>query len=157
MSDNLDLQTSLTGMMATRPLPIIRQTAVDVISLLSKPNSTIETISRTILHDQAFTARVLKIANSAYYRRDNEKITNVIQAMLRMGYNTVREMAIAAEFAELVQRRLPSGVNLRRLLAKAVVAAHQARVLGHVMRLPEIDTLFLRALLESLGELAMAI
>jgi HD-like signal output (HDOD) protein len=157
MPETFDLQAALARSMAVRPFPIIRQTAVQVISLLSKPNSKLETIASTILHDQAFSARVLKLANSAYYRRGDEKITTVSQALLRTGYNTVRELAIAAEFAELVQRRLPEGVSLHRLLAKAVVAAHQASAMAPAVSLPENEALFTNALLETLGEFATAV
>jgi HD-like signal output (HDOD) protein len=157
MADTFDWQASLARSMAIRPFPVIRQTAVKVISLLSKPDSKLETIASTILHDQAFSARVLKMANSAYYRRGDEKITTVSQALLRTGYNTVRELAIAAEFAELVQRRLPEGVNLHRVLAKAVVAAHQATALASAVNLPQNETFFTNALLETLGEFATAV
>jgi HD-like signal output (HDOD) protein len=156
MTNVTELHSSLKTIVAQHPLPIIRQTAAQVISLLSDPFSNITTIANSILQDQAFTARVLKIANSAYYRRHGEKITTVTQALLRMGFTTLRDIAIAAEFTELVQKRLPPGVNLRRLLAKAVVAAHQASTVGQAAHLPQAEALFTSALLESLGELTLA-
>ena len=156
MADSTELRTALSKALAEHPLPIIRQTAAQVISLLSNPFSNIPTIANAILQDQAFTARVLKIANSVYYHREGEKITTVTQALLRTGFTTLRDIAVAAEFAELVQKRLPPGVNLRRLLAKAVVAAHQASTVGQAARLPEAEALFTSALMESLGEFALA-
>ena len=125
-SNSTDLRTSLATILAGRPLPIIRQTAVKVIALLSSPLTKVDSIANAILHDQAFTARVLKVANSVFYQRRNEKITSLSQAILRTGYDTIRDIAIATEFAELVQKRLPQTVSLRRLLAKTFVAGHQA-------------------------------
>jgi hypothetical protein len=155
-SESPDIRASLKVILAGRSLPIIRQTAAQVISLLSNPNSSVETIAKTILHDQAFTARALNVANSAYYRRKSEKITNVSQAIAMMGFNTLRDIGVAAEFAELVQKRLPNAVNLRRLLAKAFVAGHQATTLGQAIRLPDAEGLFTSALLETVGEFALA-
>ena len=155
-ADTTDLRTSLTTILAGRPLPIIRQTAVKVIALLSSPLSKVDAIANAILHDQAFTARVLKVANSVFYQRRNEKITSLSQAILRTGYDTIRDIAIATEFAELVQKRLPQTVSLRRLLAKTFVAGHQACALAEAGRLPEAQALFTNVLLESLGEFALA-
>jgi hypothetical protein len=155
-SNPSELRASLTTILAGRPLPIIRVTAVKVISLLSSPLSKLDAIANAILHDQAFTARVLKVANSVFYQRRNEKITSLSQAIMRTGYDTIRDIAIATEFADLVQKRLPQTVSLRRLLAKTFVAGHQACTLAEARRLPDAQMLFTNVLLESLGEFALA-
>jgi len=156
MTESSDLRVSLTTILAGRPLPIIRQAAAWVLALLSDSNTKIETLADSILHDEAFTARVLHVANSAYYRRQKEPVTTVTQAIAMTGLNNLRDIAIAAEFSELVQKRLPTTVNLHRLLAKAFVAGHQANALGQAIRRSEAEALFTSALLESLGEFVMA-
>jgi hypothetical protein len=55
-----------------------------------------------------------------------------------------------------VQKRLPSGVNLRCLLAKTTVATHQAAALAQKMCLPA-EAVYTSTLLESLGEFALAV
>ena len=156
MNDSVTLSSSLQTKLKGQHLPVIRQTAAQVISMLSHPSSNIQSIANLILRDQAFTARVLKVANSAYYRRTAEKITTISRAIIQIGSITLRDIAIAAEFAEFAQKRLPTTVNLRRLLAKAVVAGQEATALGHAVRLPEAEALFTSALMESLGEFALA-
>jgi HD-like signal output (HDOD) protein len=156
MADASEVRAALTSALNGRSLPIIRQTSAQVIAQLSNPNTNVNKIADTILHDQAFTARVLKVANSAYYQRRNEKITSIAQAVMRTGYNTIRDIALAAEFAELIQKRLPNTVSLRRLLAKAFVAGHQASAVAQAAQLPEAESLFTSGLLESMGEFAMA-
>jgi HD-like signal output (HDOD) protein len=150
------LVSSLTTKLTSQHLPVIRQTSAQIITLLSSPNTDIQAIARTILKDLAFTARVLRLANSPYYRRRAEKITTITQAILQVGYTTLRDIAIAAEFADLAQKHLPTSVNLRRLLAKAFVAAQQASALGQAISLADAEALFTSALLESLGEFALA-
>ena len=156
MLESTALASSLREKLSSQHLPIIRQTSVQLINLLSSPTSDIHKIARTILQDLAFTARVLTIANSAYYRRSAEKTTTITQAILQVGFTSLRDIAIAAEFADLAQKLLPTTVNLRRLLAKAFVAAQQASVLGQAIQLPDAEALFTSTLLESLGEFAMA-
>src|SRR5512132_2755821 len=154
--DPCDLRSLLAKTLAGRPLPIIRQTAVKVIALLSNPDTKVDAIANAILHDQAFTARVLKVANSVFYQKRDGKITSLSQAIMRTGYDTIRDIAIATEFADLVQKRLPQTVSLRRLLAKTFVAGQQACALGEARHLPDSQALFTNVLLESLGEFALA-
>jgi HD-like signal output (HDOD) protein len=156
MPEAASLGAELTAKLATHHLPVIRQTAAEIISLLSSPHSDIQTIARTILKNLAFTARVLAVANSAYYRRRAEKITTITQAILQVGYTTLRDIAIAAEFAEFSQKGPATTLNLRRLLAKAFVAAQQAGAIGRKIHLQEAEALFTSTLLESLGEFALA-
>jgi HD-like signal output (HDOD) protein len=156
MHDSATLCSSLTAKLAGHHLPVIRQTSAKVIALLSSKNTDIETIAAAIRQDQAFMARILSVANSAYYRRRGEKITTIARAIMQIGYATTRDIAIAAEYVEATHRRVGASVDLRRLLAKAFVAAHQATALGQAGRLPDPDVLFTNTLLESLGEVALA-
>jgi eukaryotic-like serine/threonine-protein kinase len=156
MSEPAGLSSELSAKLATHHLPVIRQTAAEIISLLSSPHSDIQTIARTILKNLAFTARVLAVANSAYYRRRTEKISTITQAILQVGFSTLRDIAIAAEFAEFSQKGSSTTLNLRRLLAKAFVAAQQASAIGREIKLQEAEALFTSTLLESLGEFALA-
>lgn len=148
--------TTLAAKLKGHSLPVIRQTSARIIALLSNPSSTAGTIADLILRDQAFTARVLKVANSAFYRRRTEKITTITGAIALIGFTTLRDISLAAEFAEFAQKKLPTTVNLRRVLAKALVAANQATALGRAVKLPDTEALFTSALLESLGEFALA-
>jgi HD-like signal output (HDOD) protein len=156
MSDAAHICSMLTARLAGHNLPVIRQTSANVIALLSSKHSDVETIADAIRKDQSFMARILNVANSAYYRRRGDKITTITRAILQIGYATTRDIALAAEYVEFAHKRHATGVNLHRLLAKAFVAAHQASALAGAVRLPDPEMLFTSALLESLGEFALA-
>jgi HD-like signal output (HDOD) protein len=156
MPDAAALCSTLTAKLVGHNLPVIRQTSAKVIALLSSKNSDVEIIADAIRKDQSFMARILNVANSAYYRRRGDKITTITRAILQIGYATTRDIALAAEYVEFAHKRQATGVNLHRLLAKAFVAAHQASALGEAGHLPDPEMLFTCALLESLGEFALA-
>ena len=136
--------------------PVLRQTVSRLIVLLSEPETSSRSIADTISEDQAMSARILKVANSSYYRWITERVSTIHTAVVRIGYMPLRDIVITADLAEFVQTRMPAGIELPRLLAKAVVAAHLAGAFGHSLRLPEQESLYASALLESLGELALA-
>jgi hypothetical protein len=156
MSDSTSFVSELTEKLAGH-LPIIRETSAMLISQLSSTGTDVDDIVKTIRRDQAFVARVLVIANSPYYHRSPEKITTIKAAILRIGYDVIRDIAIAAEFVELVHRSAESAPRLGRLLARAFVAAHQTISLCDEIGLRDSETLFTTALLESLGEVALAV
>jgi HD-like signal output (HDOD) protein len=55
-------------------LPTLPHVATKVIELVSDPNSSAGDLQKVILRDQALTARVLKIANSALFGRQGKDI-----------------------------------------------------------------------------------
>lgn len=156
MFNSPDLVSQLTEKLSGH-LPVIRETSAMLISQLSSTGTEVDVIVKTIRRDQAFVARVLVIANSPYYHRSPGKITTIKAAILRIGYDVIRDIAIAAEFVELVHQSAESAPRLGRLLARAFVAAHQTISLCEEIGLPDSETLFTTALLESLGEVALAV
>jgi HD-like signal output (HDOD) protein len=142
--------------LAQQQLPVLRKTVARIVSLASNFKSDVGELAQTILQDQSFTARVLAVANSPYYRGGTEPITTITRAIVQIGYTTLRDIAIAAEFTEMAQKRLPQGINLQRLLAKALVAAQQAKALGEAIGIPEAEELFTSTLLQNIGEFSLA-
>jgi len=139
-------------------LPFIRETSVKLITQLSSASTDVDAIVHTIRRDQIFATRVLAIANSAYYCRSAEKITTVKKAILLIGHDIIRDVAIAAEFVELTHKGgAHKSPQLGRLLARAFVAAHQSTSVCDAIALRDSETLFTSALLESLGEVALSI
>ncbi|MEP6600433.1 MAG: HDOD domain-containing protein [Nitrospirota bacterium] len=139
----------------TEKIPVIRTTSLRLIELLGSMLTPVEMVTETILRDQGFTAQILKLANSAYFSR-GKTISNVSKAVVNIGYSGLRDITLTVEYADLVQRRLPKRVQLGRILAKAFVAARWASAIGQEAQLQGNETLFTAALLESLGDLAVA-
>ena len=139
----------------TEKIPVIRTTSLRLIQLLGSLQTPVQRIADTILRDQGFTAQILKLANSAYFSR-GKTIDNISKAITNIGYASLRDIALSVEYADLVQKRLPKRVQLRRILAKAFVAARWASAIGQESRLQGTESLFTSALLESLGDLAVA-
>lgn len=138
-------------------LPILRQSAARVMTLASSHETEVNALAHTILQDQPFTARLLKLANSFYYNRSPKRpVLSVTRAVMLVGYSALRDLSLASEFAEFAQRRMPEGVNLPHIIAKAFIAANQASDLGKALGLPNAEMLFTSALLRSIGELALA-
>lgn len=139
-----------------RQLPVLRKTVSRIVDLASTMKSNIGQLAQTILQDQSFTAKVLAVANSPHYKHNPEPITTITRAIIQIGYTTLRDIAVAAEFTEMVQRRLPHGINLHSLLAKAFVAAHQAKRVSEALHASHAEQIFTHTLLRNIGDFALA-
>src|SRR5205823_10631889 len=138
-------------------VPVIRETSVKLITQLSSATTEVDAIVHTIRRDQTFVIRLLAIANSPYYSRSPEKITTIKRAILQIGYDIIRDIAIAAEFVELAHAHVGTAPRLGRLLARAFVAAHQATAPCEACTMPDSEALITTALMETLSEVALTV
>ena len=140
-----------------RPLPILRKTVGRVVGMASRLQTDIGELSQTILQDQSFSAKILGVANGVYYRNRSDPIITVSRAIMQVGYHTIRDIAVAAEFVDMAQERLPEGVDIQGPLAKALLAAHQAKALAEAAGLPEAEGVFATCHLQNIGDFALAL
>lgn len=75
-------------------LPPIPAVILESMSLLNDPSSTVRKIQEQILLDQALTAFILKVANSALYGLRKE-VSTISYAINLMGYNTTKSILTA--------------------------------------------------------------
>ncbi|MCD6216397.1 HDOD domain-containing protein [bacterium] len=70
------------------PLPIVVTRAIQVIN---DPDSSAKELTDLIIHDQVLAAKILKVANSAYYGLPS-KISNLNRAITLIGFDEVKRM-----------------------------------------------------------------
>ena len=75
-------------------LPTLPTVVSKMIELVDNPKTSAASLARLISTDQSLTARILKLANSAYYGFPRE-ISTVNMAIVVMGFNAVRDMGLS--------------------------------------------------------------
>ena len=110
-----------------------------VKQLLDDPDTHLASATKLVLADPLFSARTVAIANSAAYNRTGTKINNVTTAVMRLGFGTLRSLAIS-----LIVRQMNSGISDPAIRQKSVeLWEHTACVaaLAHVIarRMTRID------------------
>lgn len=84
-------------------IPAVPMVAVRILRLIDDPKTMVEDLQRAIMADQALAARVLKIANSAFYGvRHN--VDTVSEAITIMGFNTIRNLTLAVATRDVYKR-----------------------------------------------------
>ncbi|MBM3302056.1 MAG: HDOD domain-containing protein, partial [Deltaproteobacteria bacterium] len=123
--DNLRLSISKIKDLPTVPLVLTK-----ILDLVEDQNSTIQELERAILSDQSITAKVLRLANSAFYGFPR-KITTISKAIILIGFNSVKNIAIGVSVFEAFQRGNRKGAGeIESAWAHAVEVAFGAKMLA---------------------------
>jgi HD-like signal output (HDOD) protein len=69
--------------------------------VLQSPDTKTEDVVRILSSEPALAARLLRMANSAEFRRVDQNITDLKTAVARMGFNMVRSVAVAFAMRQL--------------------------------------------------------
>lgn len=127
---------------------LFRQTNQDSFSSLAD-------VSRTIAADQGLTARILKLANSAFYGLQSE-VGSVDRAVAMLGLKEVRTLILSVGVSSLAKNIKKSGLlDLKAYWRHQLLTACCAKALAEDMNIAPED-MFTIGLLHDLGHLVTA-
>lgn len=90
---------------AVNDLPALPHVATRVMELTEDPNSTAQDINAVLNQDQGMTAKVLRMANSAFYGFPR-RIATVTDATVYLGFKTVRSIVMAASVSDILSQEI---------------------------------------------------
>jgi len=76
-----------------KELPTLPTVVAQVMMTMNEPTSSARDLERLIANDQSIAARLLKLANSAFYGLPG-KVTSLGRAITLLGFNTVRSLVL---------------------------------------------------------------
>lgn len=138
-------------------LPSLPLVVTQVLKLTADPDSTPEDLNQVITTDQNLTAKVLRLANSAYYGFAR-RIGTVTEAVILLGFNTIRNLVMAASMSPFLEREV-AGYALARgeLWHHSLVSAMAARLLAREVRYRPHEQAFVAGLLHDIGKVILSI
>ena len=116
-------------------IPSLPVVASRILQIIADEASSLEELKKIISLDQSFTARLLRVANSPYYRASN-KIDDVTDAITRIGFTTVQALVFAVSLKDLHRKadktdRLLWEHNLAVSVASSLISREAKSALGH--------------------------
>jgi len=119
--------------------------------------SPIEEIAETIEGDQGLTAKILRLANSAFYGLQAQ-VTNVSRAISVLGLNEIKSIVVAVGVAAMGKnKKPPETFDLTAYWSHQLRVGMAAKRLASLVHLDNPDDLFTSGLLHDLGKLLIAI
>jgi len=140
-------------------LPSLPGIAVRVQQVLEDPRAARTQIAQVIGADAALAARILRLANSAFLNPSSQQITDLKQAVTRLGHQLVRCTAVSFS---LQQMELGTGEaefrpHIRELWRKGTLVASIAYVLARETRAAKPDEALMTGLMHNIGHLYITV
>lgn len=82
-------------------LPAFPEAVLRIQRALQSPDTSTDDVVRILGSEPGLAARLLRIANSAEFRRMDQDVTDLRKAVSRMGFNMVRSVAVAFAMRQL--------------------------------------------------------
>ncbi|MCC6319787.1 MAG: HDOD domain-containing protein [Gemmatimonadaceae bacterium] len=133
--------------------PAIATDALEALKAVPDDDASLQRLANIVLREYALTLKVLRTANSAYYKRGGATVQSAAHAMLLLGARTVRHLAASLLVFDHYRKRSP---GLRELMLMSMITANHARELAMLRRLPDPEEAHLAGMFRNLGEVLVA-
>lgn len=136
-----------------RSMPSLSPAVTQIIDLANDINATPRDLTEIIKTDPALTTKILNLVNSSYFSMPN-KVASVTRAIVLLGFNTIKNIALSAEFVKLKDsnprnKKFNYTELWKHMLSVGVVAKSIARETGQPRE--NIEEYFITGLIHDLG------
>jgi HD-like signal output (HDOD) protein len=139
-----------------KDMPSLSTTMSKVLEVCNNPHTSSADLNRVIALDPVLVGRVLKLINSAYYGLE-QQVTNLVRAVIMLGINTVKNLALSSAIMDSFNPREFQGLNTegywRHSLCVGVAAKLIARKRGIDSRM--LEEYFTAGLLHDIGKIPL--
>ncbi|MBI1369002.1 MAG: HDOD domain-containing protein [Planctomycetes bacterium] len=145
-------QQAINAVMAeVSQIATLPEITVKIIETVEDPDASAEDLHKIIANDPALCARVLKVVNSAFYGLPGQ-IGSINRAIVLLGLNAVKNIAIAASLAKLFRGgRLCADFSAKDLWTHSIGVAAGVKLLVERLKVNVLDEAFLSGLMHDIG------
>ncbi len=131
--------------------------SVNRIRMMSASEETeVTELANEIGKDANLTTKLLRVANSPYYARNNMKVGVASRAVVMLGFETVRNITLAMKVIDSFQFKHPQ-INMNSLLVKSYLSAGFVREVAIKSESADAEESYTCGLLHNLGEIVVAV
>jgi HD-GYP domain-containing protein (c-di-GMP phosphodiesterase class II) len=135
--------------------PVMPQVVQDLQDVVNQPNPTADMLAAVIEREPVISLRLVSISNSPVYRGVKE-IRTIREAIPRLGLKETMAVVMAIANKSLYQAKNPRyRLLMDRLWGHSIATAFCARLIGQLLKLGDVDVLFLMGLTHDIGKTFM--
>jgi putative nucleotidyltransferase with HDIG domain len=136
-------------------LPSIPTVASMVMGVADDPRSSADDLHAAVMQDPAIAAKILRIANSAYFRRGGE-ISDLRTAIVHLGFSNVRNLVLGVSVMGLFDHAFAeTRFDREQFWRHSVAVATLANAIAETKRHVSPQTAFVVGLLHDIGKLVL--
>lgn len=148
-----DLSLKLAN--AVDGMPAFPKSVQKILELTRDVNSTPKDLVEVIDKDPVVTVKILKVVNSAYYRLPKQ-ITSVSHAVVYLGFNTIKNLALGIAAIGMLPKQNEAGFDVDQYLLHSLSTAGIARQLALQQDDADPADCFIAGLLHDFGKVVFA-
>ncbi len=150
----VDLESLAIRLSRSENLPVLPQVVGQVLKLAEDPTATPRSLEAIIERDPAITAKILRVANSAYY--GFHQIPSIGRAISVLGTNVIRSLIVAVAYQQVIAtRQVAAHFNKLDFWHHSLAAATAARILAKLKLPVKAEELYSAAMLHDVGMLVL--
>jgi len=134
-------------------LPSLPAVVMELLSAIDQDDVDISVLAKKVSHDQALTAKTLRLANSSLFGLQ-VKVTTITQAITYLGFQTTRNLITAAAVTGCFAQGQCPGFDDRAFWCHSIAAAACSKVIARRVRFNQ-DYAFTAGLLHDIGRLVL--
>lgn len=150
------LQQIHQGLDKLGDLPVFSATMNRIQQISASDEGDAMALAVAIMKDTSLSAKVLKVANSSAYNRNNKNIAVVSRAVVLIGFNSIKNICITLKLIETFHDEHPDldvpGMMMRQLLSASLAKEFALKSNKKV----DPEEAYISALLFGLGEIMVA-
>jgi HD-like signal output (HDOD) protein len=135
-------------------LPTLPSVILQVNEKVTNPKTSALDLARTILEDQALTARLLRLVNSPFYGFPR-RIATVTEAVTILGFHPVRNLLLTASVVDLLVSDEMPEFSPTHLWEHSIGTAVAAGLLARYTRHEDREEVFVAGLVHDVGKLVL--
>ena len=148
-----ELSQRLTA--AVESMPAFPKSVQRILELTRDVNSTPKDLVEVIDKDPVVTVKILKVVNSAYYSLPKQ-ITSIGNAVVYMGFNTIKNLALSIAAIGMLPKENESGFDAQQYLLHSLATAALAKQLAAKVNDADPMDCFIAGLLHDFGKVVFA-
>jgi serine/threonine protein kinase len=154
LSESRDAATEflLQRMRSKQDFPALSGIISEINQIASSDSESTSRLAGAILSDLALTNKLLKVVNAASYGQFGGTINTISKAVVILGFETVRNIAMSLILLEFMQNR-PQATQLKEEIVKAVFSGTVAAQLSARRDICDIEEAMVCSMFHNLGKM----
>ncbi len=135
--------------------PALSQTMTTINKIVAADQQGVTELSNVILRDYALTNKLLKLVNTAFYGQFGGTISTISRAVVILGFDTIRNVAITLMLFEHLQNRSQASM-LKDEIVASLFTGIMAREMVFRTGIRDAEEAFICSMFHTLGKLLVA-
>jgi HD-like signal output (HDOD) protein len=150
----VDLSSLEIKLARSENLPVLPQVVSSVLRLADDPDASPREMEKIIERDPGITAKILRVANSAYYGLN--QVPSIGRALTALGMNTVRSLVVGVAYQQVMAgREMASHYSKLEFWRHSLAVASACRILGKLKMPGRSEELYGAGMMHDVGMLVM--